>query len=346
MTDPKATPTAAAAAVAADAITKAKATTPAPATSSSASGITKKTSLYFADPKMIDPPEEGGINTRFDLGDIDALAAQIKNELMRNPSSGGLLRPLDVKREGDRFRVIDGRRRFTAITRLMKAGHEFPDGVPVQIIDRNASDQQLIVRMFVANEGKPFTPLEEAAAYGKLRDLGLTVKQIGEAVGRKHMHVSQILALLEADDSVKDAVKTGAIGKTQAKEIASAAKGNKELQKDLVDKAKAAGGKNTKNAAGRKAVKKAIDDAKVKRANAKGKELKPRMLDFDQVNATGQKLSKHLLVLLKEAGLPDDSTEAALEEMAAKDEKLAAIFTFGAMQGLKAACGLKVRLEL
>lgn len=337
-TDNTPTPTdAAAAAVAAEVIKAAKGNAP---------GITKKTTAWFADPTMIDPPEDGGVNTRFDLGDIDALTAQIKSELLRNPQGGGLIRALDVKREGERFRVIDGKRRYTAITRLLKAGLEFPAGVPVNIIDRSTSDQELIVRMFVANEGKPFTPLEEAAAYGKLRDLGLGVKAIGEAVGRKHMHVSQILALLEADDSVKDAVRDGKIGKTQAKEIASAAKGNKELQKELVDKAKAAGGKNTKNAKGRKEVKKAIDAAKVKRAAAKGRTLKPRALDDDQLNAIGQKLGKHLVVLLKEAGLPEGIEEGALEVMVAKDEKLAAAFTFGAMQGLKAAAGLKIKLEL
>lgn len=337
---------------------QAPATSPAPSRQN-APGIVKRSTAYFADPASIDPPlepEQGGFNMRFDLGDIEALAGQIKTELDRDPASGGLLRALEVKREGDRFRVVDGKRRHAAITLLLKRGVSFPAGVPVNLVDKSLTKADLIARAFVANDGKAYNPMEEAMAYKAMRDgevdadgkvlvKGMTIQQIGAAVGRKHMHVSQMLALIDADESVREALSSGAIGKTQAKEIASAAKGNKEAQKKLVEQAKAVG-KNTKDQKARKAVKKAIDDAKVKRANAKGKTLKPQALDDEQLGQLGEKLSAHLTVLMKEAGYKPDMTSAAMREIAAKDEKLAAFFTFGAMEALKAAAGLKINLEL
>lgn len=190
-------------------------------------GIVHRGNSYRIDPRAID--RRPGWNPRFDFGDIPQLAESIKAQ--------GVLMPLRVVRKGDRFELIDGDRRLTAIEKLMKDGAKFPEGVPAIIETAGQSDADLTIRMILANEGKPFLPLEEAAAYKRLRDSGMTIKQLCEKVGRVSRHVTQMLALVEADDSVKDAVKDGKIGKQVAKDIATKAKGDKGKQKELTEKA-------------------------------------------------------------------------------------------------------------
>lgn len=317
-------------------------------------GITASTSAYFVDPSLIDPPPD--FNPRIDLGDIEGLAASIAAQLQRDPDSGGLINDLHVRRtEGGRFQVTDGKRRREAIALLLKKGTIFPRGVPVKFVEKNASDRDLLIQMFVANDGKAFTPMEEAAAYKKLRDdevdaegkvirKGMTIQEIGAAVGRKHMHVSQMLALIDADASVKEALSTGKIGKTAAKEIASAAKGDKEKQKVLVAQAEAIG-KDAKNKKARRQFKEAVDETKVKKAAKKGRKLMPRRLSEDQLAALGEKLADHLKKLMKEAGVSAEMKSEEYRAIIAKDEKLAAAATFGALEALKACAGLEVGLE-
>lgn len=304
-------------------------------------GILKRSSSYFVDPMMID--DDGDHNTRFELGDIAELATQIKVVLEKDPASGGLLNDIRLRRKADgRYQVIDGRRRFAALKLLLKQGVVFPDGVPAKLVAKDQDAITSIQQMFLANGGKQMLPLEEAAAFKKLKDAGQTLKEIAATVGRKTMHVSQMLALIDADESLKEAVASGKIGKQLAKNIASTTKGDKAKQKELAAEAVAIG-KNTKDGKKRRALLKNIDDAKVQKAAAKGKTLKMRALTDDQLAELGEKLSKHLVVLMKEAGLKADTD---LRAWAASSEATAAAFTLGALEALKAAAGLKISLEL
>jgi ParB family chromosome partitioning protein len=301
-----------------------------------APGITKRSSSYQADPRAIS--RRPGFNPRFDFGDISMLAAQIKAQ--------GLLQPLRIKRLSApvglfHFELIDGDRRLTAIELILKEDPAaFPEGVPAIIVDKNQDDLTSLVQMFMANEGKAFLPLEEAAAYQKMREAGLTVKQIGEAVGRKHMHVNQILALVDADESVKQAVKDGTIGKTMAKEIASTARGDKAKQKELVEQAAAAG----KGKGKRRVLLNSIQATKVAKAAKKGRTLKIRALDDAALSELGASMAKALQKNLMNAKAAMHAD--ALDKWIAQDPKLVAAFTYGALQALKAAAGAKgVKLE-
>lgn len=309
--------------------------------SNNPAGVLKRSSSYFIDPSMID--DDGDHNSRFDLGDIAELAAQIQAVLVADPASGGLLNDIRVKRKDDgRFQIIDGRRRNAAIQSLVKKGVEFPVGIPAKIVAKNQERVTSIAQMFLANGGKQFLPLEEAAAFKSLKEEGLTLKEIAATVGRKHMHVSQMLALIDADESLKDAVASGKVGKQMAKDIASTTKGDKEKQKELTAKAVALGA-NTKDKKKRRALVADIDAAKVKKAASKGKTLKMRALSDDQLSEIGAKMSKHLVVLMKEAGLEEN---ADLRAWIATDEKRSVAFAFGALEALKAAAGEKLSLEI
>lgn len=305
-----------------------------------APGIVKRSSAYNIDPTTVG--RRPGFNPRFDFGEIEELAKSIK--------ANGLLQPLRVKRvagreDGKLFELIDGDRRLTAIELLLKKGHELQlEGVPAIIVDKAQDDMTSLFQMFEANTGKPFLPLEEAAAYKRMRDgnpeaglKGLTIKQICERVGRKQVHVVATLALLDADESVKDAVKSGAINSTLAKQIAVHARGDKVKQAELTAQAKAAGKDKGKKAA----VKKSIDDSRRAKAAKTGKTLKMRALSDTELSGLGASVAAAMADLLKNAGKELDFDIRAWVKA---DDKLALAATFGALEALKAAAGVKTEL--
>lgn len=304
------------------------------AKSSNPAGVLKRSNAYFIDPARITRRE--GWNPRFDFGEIETLAAQIKGVKAGDEASGGLLNPIRVKRivgnpDAD-FELIDGDRRLSAIEFLMKKGETFPVGIPAVIVDKSQDDITSLTQMFLANEGKKFLPMEEAIAYQRMRDAGMTLKQICAAVGRKQVHVTEILNLLDADDTVKEAATKGEIGKTMAKQIATAAKGDKTKQKELVEAAKAAGTDKT----AQRAVKRKVDTARVAKAAKKGKVLKIRALSDAELSDIGAAVAEHLSKKLEDMGI---SVEEDLVEMIKKDPNMILAYTTGALDALKVAAG-------
>jgi hypothetical protein len=316
-------------------------------------GIMRKTTGYNADPRRICRRE--GWNTRFDFGDIQNLAESILVELKRDPSNGGLLHDLRVKRlpkDDPRaatadFELVDGDRRMTAIELLLSKGVEFPEGVGIKLVDREQDDLTSLIQMYTANTGKPFLPLEEAAAFKRMRDSGMTILQIAKAVGKADTHVIETLSLLEADEEVQDAVRTGKVGATVAKAIATTARGDKAAQKDLLAEAKTAKGKGADAKAARARLAKKLLDKKQAKAEAKGKTLKIRALDDAQLSGLGLSVAKLLEAKVKEAWpSTDPKTIEDVLEMVKKDEKLVAAYTLGALHALHAAAGQKVNLDI
>jgi ParB family chromosome partitioning protein len=193
-------------------------------------GIITRTNSYHIDPTTID--RRVGWNPRFDFGEIEELAQSIKQN--------GLLQPLRVKRVGDRFELIDGDRRLTAVEHLMKKGLEFPQGVLAIIESKSATDLDNMILMFESNSGKPFLPLEAAKAYKMLMDAeGLTCKQVAHRLGRSEAHVKFTVALMDADIEVTDALEKGEINSVVARTIAKTK--DKAKQRELVSKVKSAG---------------------------------------------------------------------------------------------------------
>lgn len=316
-------------------------------------GIVGKSTRYNVDPRKICFRE--GWNNRFDMGDIESLAAGIQATLERTPD-----RPyatdMDVKRllpsdprtaAGFNFEVITGHRRKLATDLLLAKGVVFPEGVNVYLVDAQADERELTIKLFTENNQKPLLPLEEAAAFKRLKDNNMTILQIAKAVGRADTHVIETLALLDADQELQDAVKSGAVGATIAKVIATTARGDKQAQKEMVAEAKVAKGKDGAAKAAKARLAKRIADTKAAKAAAKGKVLKIRALTDEQLSELGSKQAKLLEVKTKEAW--PVNTFKTLEDMVeamAKDEKLAAAFTLGTVFALRAAAGMKVDLDI
>lgn len=313
-----------------------------------ASGIIARSTGYNIDPRRV--IKRVGWNTRFDLGDIESLAASIETELQRDPGDGGLLNAVRVKRITGRedvdFEIVDGERRMTAIWHLLDKGVVFPEGIKATLVDKKQDDVTSLIQMYTANTGKAFLPLEEAAAFKRMRDAGMTIAQICKAVGRADVHVIDTLALVDADEDLQAAVASGAVGGTMAKVIATTARGNKALQKELTAEAKEAKGKGAEAKAAKGRLLKKLQDTKDAKAKAKGKTLKIRALTDEQLSALGEKVAALLAVKAQEAKWAPSTDVNDFVAIAAKDEALAAGYTLGLLMGLRAAAGLQVTLDI
>lgn len=314
-------------------------------TKSLPAGITKVSKKYSADPARIRVQPEGETkrNTRFDFGDLEQDLGSMKTQGFHEHE------PLLVRRiKGDPdfdFEIIDGERRLTYIKMLHAAKQKYPAGldpyevgVPVVIEDKNATDVELLLKMYNSNRGKPFLPLEEAHAFKKLRDAGLSLKEIMKYTGRSDVHISEALALLEADVVVQDAVKEKKVSASLAKQISVKARGDKTKQKELVEKAQQ--GKQARRAVTEEVQRMAAPSRR--KLSAVAKEVKAKPLGAAQLEELLQKVHARFEEGRKNHGKRLETVVAS----AAKDDAEVAAFLAGAYLGLQAALGHKVNLDL
>jgi ParB family chromosome partitioning protein len=100
-------------------------------------------------------------------------------ELARSVKSNGILQPILVRRDGARYRIIAGERRWRAAQR---AGLQ---RVPVVVREVSQGDRQLLELALIENlQRENLNPVDEALAYQRLaEDFSLTQEQIAAAVG-------------------------------------------------------------------------------------------------------------------------------------------------------------------
>lgn len=144
-------------------------------------------------------------NIRDQVGDVTELADSIK--------AHGLLQPLVVQVHPSRigrFMLIAGERRHTA---AMRAGlAEVP-----AIIRGTVSDETAIERMLIENcHRENLSPMEKAAAFGTLRDCGLSQGSIARRTGFAQSTVSHYLKLLNLDDASQERVRAGELPAAEA----------------------------------------------------------------------------------------------------------------------------------
>jgi len=249
---------------------------------------------------------------------------------------------------------VYGHRRTLASQLLLEQGFTFPEGVNIDLIDAKQDDLTSRIAMFNENNKKVLLPMEEAIAYADMRKLkndqypnGMSIAEICKVVGRTDVHVRETLALLDADDELKEAVVNGEVPGSTAKMIVSVTKGDKAAQKDMTATAKQAKKKGADGKAAKKELEAKIAAKRAANAQQKGKEVKARPLNADQLSKLGQKIAKHLETVSKEAKFTGYlENQIAYREMIAKDEALAAAYVLGAFQALQAAAGIDVDLMI
>jgi len=145
--------------------------------------------------------------THFDKENLDELAQSIKQH--------GILQPLVVSKNGDKYQLIAGERRLKAAELLGMSR--------VPVILKEVSDRDKLELAIVENiQRRDLNPLETANSYKKLsEEFGLSNEDIADQVGKAVSTVSNFLRLLKLPVVIKEALAKGDITMSHAKIILS-----------------------------------------------------------------------------------------------------------------------------
>lgn len=132
-------------------------------------------------------------------------------ELSDSIKEHGVIQPIIVTPNGDRFTVIAGERRWRA-TRL--AGYE-----KIPAIIREVEPGQMLSLALLENiQRQELNPIEEALAYRKLIDAHkFTHETLANHLGKSRVTISNILRLLKLSDKVKNFIQDGKLSFGQAR---------------------------------------------------------------------------------------------------------------------------------
>jgi ParB family chromosome partitioning protein len=138
------------------------------------------------------------------------------DDLARSIKANGIIQPIVVRREGGRFRIIAGERRWRAAQRagLLK--------VPIAIRDVDAhAPQQLLELALIENiQREDLNPIEEATAYQRLStEFHLTQDAIAAAVGKDRSSIANYLRLLKLPDEVRASLASGDLSMGHARAL-------------------------------------------------------------------------------------------------------------------------------
>ena len=127
----------------------------------------------------------------------------------------GLIQPITVKKDGDKYLIISGERRWRA---AQAAGLE---SLPAYI--RDVDDTNLHAMALVENiQRQDLNAIEVALGLQRLIDeCGLTQDALADKVGKKRSTIANYMRLLKLPNEVQLAVKEGIISMGHAKAIAS-----------------------------------------------------------------------------------------------------------------------------
>ena len=153
--------------------------------------------------------------TEFDEEALEELADSIRQL--------GLIQPITVKRDGEKYIIISGERRWRASE---KAGLKT---MPAYI--REVDDTTLHAMALVENiQREDLNAIEISLGMQRLiEECGLTQEALAERLGKKRSTVANYLRLLNLPDEVQLAVKSGIISMGHAKAIAGAEGKTKQL---------------------------------------------------------------------------------------------------------------------
>jgi ParB family chromosome partitioning protein len=127
---------------------------------------------------------------RQQMGDLSELTASIREK--------GILEPLIVRRQLDRYQIISGERRYQS---ALQAGlTELP------CVERDVDDMETIEIALVENiQRKDLTPFEEAEAFGQLvNEHGYTHEDLASRIGKSRTSVTETLSLNAMPEEVKN----------------------------------------------------------------------------------------------------------------------------------------------
>lgn len=197
---------------------------------------TTKTDIYKIDPRNIVVTE--GFNSREDFGDLELLATQIEENGILNPIT---VMPFKDEEGNEKYRLVDGERRYRAIMLLMDRGVTI-DRVPALFIAKASDEKTQLIQQIIRNEGKRFNEMEYAVAFKKLIDAGMTKEEVAKKlVGGKVTKVEYCLAHLRRDERVQKLIADGEVSGVLVRAVYAAHKDDKDKEQavnELIEAAK------------------------------------------------------------------------------------------------------------
>ncbi|MGC4129449.1 MAG: ParB/RepB/Spo0J family partition protein [Bergeyella sp.] len=145
--------------------------------------------------------------TYFDEKALNDLAQSIKNL--------GVIQPITLRKDGEKFEIISGERRYRA---SKIAGLK---SIPAYI--RLVNDQELLEMALVENiQREDLDPIEIALTYQRLLDeIGMTQENLSHRVGKERSTITNSIRLLRLNPDVQNAIRSGEISAGHGRAIIS-----------------------------------------------------------------------------------------------------------------------------
>lgn len=123
------------------------------------------------------------------------------NELARSIEAHGFVQPIVVRKQGSRFQIIAGERRWRAAQLLGLA--------KIPVLVRVIADEKIMEAALIENvQRENLNPMEEAKAYDRLaNEFGLTQEEVAKRTGKNRSTVSNLLRLLNLSSFVQNLVR-------------------------------------------------------------------------------------------------------------------------------------------
>ncbi|MDP6386931.1 MAG: ParB/RepB/Spo0J family partition protein [Planctomycetota bacterium] len=145
-------------------------------------------------------------------------ASEAMESLRKSIAQHGLLQPVCVRAQGDRYRIIAGERRWRA-ARLAGLSE-----IPVRVVEGVDETRALELALVENLQREDLDPMEKAKGYRDLIDrAGLTQDQVGAKVGMNRATVANHLRLLDLPKEAQDALVAGLVTMGHARALLGAA---------------------------------------------------------------------------------------------------------------------------
>lgn len=142
----------------------------------------------------------------FDESGLAELAASIAEK--------GVVQPLIARQVGDGLEIVAGERRYRAA--------QLAGLATVPVIVRTLSDRQTLEVAIIENlQREDLSAAEEARAFKRLLEFGLTQEEVAQAVGKSRSAVANTLRLLSLPSGALEALEDGTITAGHARAILS-----------------------------------------------------------------------------------------------------------------------------
>lgn len=147
----------------------------------------------------------GNPRKNFDMESIESLAESIKMY--------GVLQPLVLIKENDKYKIVAGERRFRAakIAKLKE--------VPAIIKDLTGRDQDMI-SMIENIQREDLNPYEEAMAYtNMMKKYNLTQQELSDILGKSRTYIANMVRLINLDEKTIEEIENGNITSSQGRAL-------------------------------------------------------------------------------------------------------------------------------